>query len=204
MENNSNRKTDRRTLYTRTVIKDALLELLEDQSFEKVTVTALCKQAEITRATFYIHYSNLTEVIDEVLSDALSFAAHNSNNPNDDMAKLLNLIRQAKPIEQTQFDTLLPACQRVANHPKYRTLFQDESLSGYIIKQIYLAERDKMIPVLMKNCKLSRKEADKIFLFVIYGAFFVNKSVNWENSDDWYRLQEKLTSFILGGFQSLK
>ena len=65
------RKTDRRTIYTRNVIKDALLELLEEAPFEKVTVAAVCKQAEITRATFYLHYDNLTAVLDEVLDDAL-------------------------------------------------------------------------------------------------------------------------------------
>ena len=43
------RKTDRRTLYTRQVVKDALLELLEKNPYAKINVTMLCKQAEITR-----------------------------------------------------------------------------------------------------------------------------------------------------------
>ena len=65
------RKTDRRTIYTRNTIKDALLELLADTTFDRITVTALCKQAEITRATFYLHYDNLDEVLNELLDDAL-------------------------------------------------------------------------------------------------------------------------------------
>ena len=50
------RKTDRRTVMTKGMIQDALLELLQNTPYEKITVTALCKQSEITRATFYLHY----------------------------------------------------------------------------------------------------------------------------------------------------
>ena len=58
------RKTDRRTLYTRNVIKDALLEVLSEKTFERITVTDVCRRAEITRATYYLHYQSLTEVLD--------------------------------------------------------------------------------------------------------------------------------------------
>ena len=56
------RKTDRRTILTKTVIKDSLLELLAYSVYEKITVTAVCREAGITRATFYLHYQNLDEV----------------------------------------------------------------------------------------------------------------------------------------------
>ena len=65
------RKTDRRTVMTKSMIKDALLELLQNTPYEKITVTALCKQSEITRATFYLHYNNIDNVLDELLDDAL-------------------------------------------------------------------------------------------------------------------------------------
>lgn len=65
------RKTDRRTVMTKGMIQDALLELLQSTPYEKITVTALCKQSEITRATFYLHYNNIDDVLDELLDDAL-------------------------------------------------------------------------------------------------------------------------------------
>lgn len=198
------RKTDRRTIYTENVIKDSLLELLQDTSFEKLTVTAVCKQAEITRATFYLHFDDLTAVLDSTLEDALSLTMYGTDNPNQDMIQLMGLFSDAPNAATVkQHETLLPACQRVADLPKYHVLFLDESLSDYIIKKMYLTEKDKMIPMLMKQCHLSRKEADKVFLFVIYGAYHVNKSMHWEKSDEWYQLQSKLIQFILGGFGAL-
>ena len=50
------KKQDRRTRYTRQTIKDTFLELLKQKSFTKITVTEVCKNAEINRGTFYIFY----------------------------------------------------------------------------------------------------------------------------------------------------
>ncbi len=198
------RKTDRRTIYTRNVIKDALLEILVNTTFEKATVAAVCKQAEITRTTFYIHYDNLTAVLDEVLDDALRITEHESQDPNGDMFKMLSILTQEKtPEALSKHDTLLPVCQRVADQPKYHVLFLDESLSAYIIKKMYLTEKEKMIPKLMQQCHLSHKEAEKVFLFVIYGAYEVNKSMHWKKDREWYEVQSSLIKFILGGFQAL-
>ena len=53
------RKQDRRTRYTRQTIKDTFLELLTQKSFTKITVTEICKNAEINRGTFYLHYYDI-------------------------------------------------------------------------------------------------------------------------------------------------
>ena len=73
-EHQPTRKTDRRTLYTRQVVKDALLELLPTCPYEKLNVTMVCRQAEITRATFYLHYADLNEVLDELINEAIEIA----------------------------------------------------------------------------------------------------------------------------------
>ena len=94
------RKTDRRTLYTRNVIKDALLEALGEKNFEQITVTDVCRRAEITRATYYLHYQSLTEVLDELLIDALQLAEDSTVNLNADVeqtAAAPPLSRQMNP-----------------------------------------------------------------------------------------------------------
>lgn len=202
--NKKTRKTDRRTIYTKNVIKDALLKLMEKKQFDQITVAALCRQAEITRATFYIHYDNLTVVLNELLEDALQTTEHESSNLNSNMLKMLDFITSQRNLTTLeQYDTLLPICQRIANQPKYRVLFLDESLSAYIIKKIYVTERDKIVPLLINQCHLSHKEADKLYLFVIYGAYEVNKSMHWEKNKEWYQLQGSLIRFILGGLDAL-
>ena len=200
------KKTDRRTLYTKMVIKDALLELLATNDFEKITVTAACKQAEVSRATFYLHFDDLTAVLDECLADALKIADAAGGNPNTDMLKMLHMIASGEfDTEMLQAnDTLLPACQRAADLPKYRPLFLDSGLSDYIIKKMFQAEKERTVPILMEYCCLSKAEAEMLFSFVIYGAFSVNKSMGWNKDRKWYEIQGVLIRFILGGLDVLK
>ena len=63
------RKQDRRTRYTRQTIKNTFLELLTQKSFTKITVTEICKNAEINRGTFYLHYYDIYDVLSDILND---------------------------------------------------------------------------------------------------------------------------------------
>ncbi len=62
---------DKRTLITKTAVKEAMLELLSQTPFNYITVSSLCREAGVGRATFYTHYSGLTDVIDELADDAI-------------------------------------------------------------------------------------------------------------------------------------
>ena len=164
------RKTDRRTLYTRQVVKDALLELLESNPYDKINVTMLCRQAEITRATFYLHYADLNEVLDEVIAEALDIAEHSGTMEDfETRDRRLRAVMENGPQAIRGNEKYLAPCQRIADAPKYRSLFMDDSLSYYIIRKMYLAERDMSVPYLEKACSLSHEDADRIFLFVIHG-----------------------------------
>ncbi|WP_346353148.1 TetR/AcrR family transcriptional regulator [Azotosporobacter soli] len=199
------RKTDRRTIYTKTVIKDALLELMQKRRFTKITVTSVCKHAEVTRATFYLHFDDLMAVLDEILEEALQITENVSVTSNENMRQILYLITKGeKDLEKLkEYGSLLPACQRIADLPKYRVLFLDESLSNYIINKMFQSEKDKMVPLLMQYCQLSPKKAEMIFLFAIYGSFAVNKKLGWKKDEEWYAIQGNLLRFILGGMDAL-
>lgn len=41
-----------RVTYTKNAIKDALLELMKEKSFEKLSISRVCEAAQITRTTF--------------------------------------------------------------------------------------------------------------------------------------------------------
>lgn len=52
---------------TEAAIQDAFLRLLSEQPFDKITVTQLVDECQITRRTFYYHYSDLYELLDTIL-----------------------------------------------------------------------------------------------------------------------------------------
>ena len=65
----SSGKTDRRVLKTRAAIKAALDKLVKEQGMDKLTVSALAREANIDRKTFYLHYDSIDALIDSTASD---------------------------------------------------------------------------------------------------------------------------------------
>ena len=55
--------TDRRYRKTESDIENAMLGLLDRQSFEDIMVSDLTRQADINRSTFYLHYQSLDAVL---------------------------------------------------------------------------------------------------------------------------------------------
>ena len=53
--------------YFSTAIKmdKALIDLLEIKSYEYITIKELCIKAGVNRSTFYLHYENLNDLLDE-------------------------------------------------------------------------------------------------------------------------------------------
>jgi len=62
---------DVRTRYTKQVMKDALIELLETRSLQEVTVKELCAEAGVNRSTLYAHYDGVYGLYDEAEGEFL-------------------------------------------------------------------------------------------------------------------------------------
>ena len=58
---------DRRSQKTKQSIQAALIKLLEEKSFPKISVTDICREADINRNTFYSYYKRQSDVCDEIL-----------------------------------------------------------------------------------------------------------------------------------------
>lgn len=49
----------------------ALISLLEEKSFEYITVSEICKRADVNRSTFYLHYENTVDLLNETTRSLL-------------------------------------------------------------------------------------------------------------------------------------
>ncbi|MER2172017.1 MAG: TetR/AcrR family transcriptional regulator, partial [Psychrobacillus psychrodurans] len=69
-------KGNRRTLYSKKVIIDAFLLLLQEKNLNKITVTEICKEADINRGTFYSYYNDpfdlMRSIEDEMIENMMS------------------------------------------------------------------------------------------------------------------------------------
>lgn len=57
--------------YTKKLIKQEFIKLLNKKSLHNITVTEIAKQCKIERKTFYYHYENLPQLVKEIFDEEL-------------------------------------------------------------------------------------------------------------------------------------
>jgi AcrR family transcriptional regulator len=65
-------KEDRRIQRTRQLLSTALLKLIEERGYDSLTVNDITEQANVGRATFYLHYQDKEQLLVESLEDMFS------------------------------------------------------------------------------------------------------------------------------------
>lgn len=82
---------DRRTAYTRMVIKESLYKMLKTKHLTQITVKEICGDANINRATFYRNYLDIYDLY-EKLEIELTQRAFSDGNIETDRYRLLEVI----------------------------------------------------------------------------------------------------------------
>ena len=57
---------DRRVRRTRARLEDAMLELLREKDARSITVQELAQRADVNRGTFYAHYRDVYDLLDQM------------------------------------------------------------------------------------------------------------------------------------------
>ena len=84
--------TDRRTKYTKSVIRQALFDLLKEKPLNKITVTDICKMADINRSTFYSYYEDVYALLTQIQNELFENIVVTLGNDNwfDDILHLID------------------------------------------------------------------------------------------------------------------
>lgn len=56
---------------TQKLLREALIELIEEQSFEALTVGAICERALVSRAAFYRNYKDKYDLVEQIFAEAM-------------------------------------------------------------------------------------------------------------------------------------
>ncbi len=63
-------KNESKYFNTAKKMNDALLFLLEEKDYSYITISDICKKANVNRSTFYLHYENIQDLFEEVLENS--------------------------------------------------------------------------------------------------------------------------------------
>jgi AcrR family transcriptional regulator len=68
----SNLIDDRRAKRTKKMIRNALSELIEEKGFNDISITDLTTKADINRGTFYLHYSDKYDLLEQIENEVIN------------------------------------------------------------------------------------------------------------------------------------
>ena len=84
-------KSESRYFNTAVRFNKALLSLLEKKPFEYITIREICEKAEVNRSTFYLHYENTSDLLQETTAYMLdNFASYFSVDTESIITKYAN------------------------------------------------------------------------------------------------------------------
>ncbi|SFE81185.1 transcriptional regulator, TetR family [Paenibacillus algorifonticola] len=93
-------KMDPRVIRTRQLIREAFLELIQEYDLEKITVNRLAERATINRVTFYLHYRDIPDMLNQMadnmtthIRNLLEDVADHSCSAKDEWPELVKLIQ---------------------------------------------------------------------------------------------------------------
>jgi len=151
-------KEDRRVKYTKMVLKESFLNLLEKKDISRITVKEICEDADINRATFYTHYTDVYDlqkkIEDEFLDNVEVYLSQ-----LDKKGKNVNDFILAEKI----FDY-------IKDNAKLCKLLLSERGDLSFQKKIMTIVYDKIISELTDNNKLSKEDAEYVYSFTITGC----------------------------------
>ena len=149
-------KQDRRVQRTRQALRKALLELIKEKGYDSISVEEITRQANLGRATFYLHYKDKEDLLVDKFNEIVNERARElSEVPFS--AWLPDLENPDQKSKNKPAPPLLMAFQHVANHADlYRILLKNEK-SDRIFERIR-----KIITQAISEFMRSKAESDPI------------------------------------------
>lgn len=65
-------KQDRRVIRSKMRMREALISLMQEKPFPEITAKDITDRADLNRATFYLHYNNVFDLLEELEEETVS------------------------------------------------------------------------------------------------------------------------------------
>lgn len=159
---------------TELLIQESFAQLYQKKNWRNITVTEICKEAGISRATFYTYYQNISELLDQIESTTRS-----------DVAKIR---RRWSNFDYTNMDFDRPApvyleiYHYVQQHQSiYNALFGNYADARFIL-EYYEDVKDHFLSI-AKSHSLSSPRLDLLASMYAGGIYGLGRMVANEGKD---------------------
>ena len=162
---------NQRIILTKKLLKDSLLKLLNKKDILSISIKELCELSGINRSSFYRHYDNISDLLDEIVDDIINMIIKTNESASNDPENALSYISDTIEFffKNTEYDSLIKSSsfvldklfKKVENElKKNRHLKNNKYLINYLINGSYGVIKDWI--------KNGRREDSKEIANIIY------------------------------------
>lgn len=186
-------RDDRRVKYTKMVLKESFIKLLEKKDISQISIKEICEDADINRATFYAHYSDQYDLIRKIENELL-------DNINAHLTELDQIINNMNAVLLAE-----KIFEYIKENARLCKLLLSERGDFDFQKQVMMLVYDKIIFELTDNNKITKEDAEYVYSFTITGCVgIVQKWLNEDMKKSPRFMAEMVVSLTVGLISLLK
>lgn len=186
-------KEDRRVKYTKMVLKESFIKLLEKKDISQISIKEICEDADINRATFYAHYNDQYDLLRKIENELL-------DNINAHLAELDQEINNMNAVLLAE-----KIFEYLKENAKLCKLLLSERGDFTFQKQVIMLVYDIIISQLTDNNMITKEDAEYVYSFTITGCVgIVQKWLDEDMKKSAHFMAEMVVTLTLGLINLLK
>ena len=175
-EAHSRHDSDKRVIRTKKAIKEALFRIMEEKDISSISISELTQEANINRRTFYTHYRNITDILEEI---------------EGDLVEALGVLVQnidLKAVRKSVCDLFIGLNTLITVEFDYYFHLVRVDMRGMLMSRLKNVIRGMTDTILNHLCRKHGGNASIISAFIV-GGFF-NMYLEWYNHSNGYSLEQ--------------
>ena len=179
------KKTDRRIIMTKRLLKEALIEILKEKDIYHVSIRELCENADINRTTFYKYYGSQFDLLNDMENDLLEFVSKTVKTNEEDPEKIISSV-----------------CTYLEGNLEFARLIIKNNVDPDFAYRLFAMESIKNAALKKFRGNKSEVELEYIYSFLTNGAFrmvcvWLNKEKR-ETPEEFARLVNQMLLYNAG------
>lgn len=164
------RKKDYRVRVTKMIIRKAFTDLLTEKPIRNITIRELCETAGINRGTFYTHYQDIYDLLEQIEKEMLQEFKENLNQG-------LETDKPEKVLSSFLFQNIFKFLEKNSD---ICTIMLGENSDKKFINEMLLLGKEECITTYSQCFKnISMKEIEDFYIFVSNGC--IGLLTRWVN-----------------------
>ena len=172
-------KEDLRVKRTRKLLSNALLELLNKESFDKISILDICEKAMVHRTTFYKHFSDKYDLFSYVFKEVCDdIYKRSTENKEFDSTKELYMM-----LAEIAFDY-------ISENSKILKNMMESNDNGFL-REMFYESIERAIKYLLQETDIKMSVPLKV-VSQFYTGGFISLGIWWLDNMDKYQKEDML------------